>query len=300
MLARVLLWAAVLWCGCDRRRAEAQRALEEELQRWSARRVESLTKEDGWLSLAGLCWLEEGTHALGSDPSSHCRFPPRAPGKLGTVARKGEEVSLELAPRVAAKMSGAPVERAVLWPGRAEGSEGPRVEVGPVTFFVIRRGDRLALRLIDRESEARRSFPGIERFPAAPEWVVTARFEPTAEPQKLRIQNIVGLTEEMAVPGALVFSAGGRELRLLPVAEPGDDSLFIMFADLTTGKETYGAGRYLSAELPKDGKVKLDFNRAYNPPCAFTSFATCPLPPAQNRLPIRVEAGEKAFHRAGR
>jgi uncharacterized protein (DUF1684 family) len=124
---------------------------------------------------------------------------------------------------------------------------------------------------------------------------VEARLEPTPSERKISIPNVLGEVEEMSSPGTAVFTVAGKEYRLTPVVEPGGDQLFLLFGDLTNRDETYGAGRFLEVDMPKDGKVVLDFNRAYNPPCAFTPFATCPLPPPQNRLKVRVEAGEKRY-----
>jgi len=162
-------------------------------------------------------------------------------------------------------------------------------------LFVIQRGDRMGIRLRDPESQYRKGFKGIVSFPASAAYRVTARF--VAEPRKIPILNVLGQTEDSECPGYVVFRLAGKEYRLYPIIEtPGDKELFYIFRDLTAGKETYGAGRFLYSDLPKDGKVVLDFNKAYNPPCAFTPYATCPLPPKQNHIAVRIEAGEKAYH----
>jgi uncharacterized protein (DUF1684 family) len=168
------------------------------------------------------------------------------------------------------------------------------VKVGRLSLYVIKRGDKFGIRLKDPESEYRRDFHGLEYFPANEAYRVTARW--VQAPKQIPILNVLGQTEPSECPGYAEFQWNGRQLRLYPILEePGAKQLFFIFRDETAGKETYGAGRFLYSDLPKDGKVVLDFNRAYNPPCSFTPYATCPLPPPENRLPIRVEAGEKKY-----
>ena len=168
------------------------------------------------------------------------------------------------------------------------------LELGSLSFHVVKRGDHLGLRVKDRDNPARAEFKGTDYYPADRKWVVNARFEPYEPPKHVPILNVLGMETEENAPGTLAFEVDGREYRLQALKEKGEEQFFIIFADQTSGKETYGAGRYLYADPPAaDGRVKLDFNRAYSPPCAFTRYATCPLPPAQNRLPLRVEAGER-------
>jgi uncharacterized protein (DUF1684 family) len=169
------------------------------------------------------------------------------------------------------------------------------VNVGRLHLFIIKRGDRFGLRLKDPASEYRRNFHGIETFPAREEYRVTAAW--VAEPVKIPILNVLGQTDQMQSPSYATFQLHGRQYRLRPVLEaPDDRELFFIFRDQTSGKETYPAGRFLYSAMPENGKVVLDFNKAYNPPCAFTPYATCPLPPAENRLAVRIEAGEKTVH----
>jgi len=169
------------------------------------------------------------------------------------------------------------------------------VKVGRLELIVIKRGDRFGIRMKDPQSSNRRNFHGLEYFPAREAWRITATFVP--EPRKIPILNVLGQTEPNECPGYAVFRLNGKEHRLYAVLEePGAKSLFFIFKDQTAGKETYPAGRFLDTALPKDGKVVLDFNKAYNPPCVFTDFATCPLPPKENHLALRIEAGEKRYH----
>jgi uncharacterized protein (DUF1684 family) len=157
---------------------------------------------------------------------------------------------------------------------------------------VIKRGERVRLRITDSESPARRGFAGLRWFPVDEAYRVRGRFLPASRPRTIPIPNVLGQVEPMPSPGEVVFTLGGREHHLVPVRERGETQLFFIFHDETAGRETYPSGRFLYADPPQDGTVVLDFNRAYSPPCAFTNFATCPLPPPQNRLPLRIEAGE--------
>jgi hypothetical protein len=166
------------------------------------------------------------------------------------------------------------------------------VTLGSLTMFVIERGGRYGIRLKDRNSRFRKEFTGLDYFPLDESYRVQARFVP--EPRKIPVLNILGQTEEMPSPGHVEFELAGRTLRLTPVQD-SPDKLFFIFRDLTSGRETYGSGRFLYTNMPKAGRVELDFNKAYNPPCAFTPFATCPLPPKENRLPVRLAAGELRY-----
>jgi uncharacterized protein (DUF1684 family) len=171
-----------------------------------------------------------------------------------------------------------------------------KIEVGPRAFVVIRRGERFAVRMWDANAEALKGFTGIERFPLSKEWNIEARWEAYEKPKLIKIQSVIpDYMENYVVPGVAIFVVGGKEYRLEPVGEPGARQLFFIFADKTNGGDTYGAGRFLYTDPPRGGRVVLDFNKATNPPCAFSTFATCPLPPASNRLPVRIEAGEKRF-----
>ena len=174
------------------------------------------------------------------------------------------------------------------------------VHVGSLTFLFIKRadknGERYALRVKDPNADARKNFKGLDYFPADAKYRVEARFEPYNPPKKVAITNVLGMVSDETSPGVLVFNLDGKEYRIEPILEQGEKDLFLIFRDGTSGHETYGAARYLYAHpAGKDGKTIVDFNHAYNPPCAFTPYATCPLPPPQNRLPIRIEAGEKKY-----
>jgi uncharacterized protein (DUF1684 family) len=261
---------------------------------WRARRLDSLRSPGGWLTLVGLFWLDAGKNAVGSDPGNHVVLPPgKAPAFVGSIDRSGDAVTFHAAPGAGVSVDGKPVATQAL---RSDADREPTLlTLGSLSFYVIQRGDRVGVRVKDSQSEARKDFHGIESFPIDPKWRVEARLEPYDPPKSIPVPNVLGSVEPGECPGALVFQINGKTYRLDPILEKGERDLFVIFADRTNGTQTYGAGRFLYASPPIDGRTTLDFNKAYNPPCVFTLYATCPLPPPQNRLPIRVEAGEKAY-----
>lgn len=258
---------------------------------WQEQRLKNLQSDEGWLTLVGLFWLKEGEQTAGSAAESDLDFPEGTPAKLGTFTRKGNTASFQPAPGVALTLNGKPFTGGAL---KSDENGAPDVlKLGSLSLQVILRGDKLGVRVKDSQSATRKQFHGIPTYPASAAWRFDARFEPAETPRTIQVPNVLGTEEAMKVPGTLVFTVDGKEHRLTPVEEDG--RLFIIFADETNRDTTYGAGRFLYADAPKDGHVVLDFNRAYNPPCAFTRFATCPLPPRGNRLALRVEAGEKRY-----
>ena len=171
-----------------------------------------------------------------------------------------------------------------------------KVLFGTKALSAIKRGDKYAVRIWDSETPALKNFTTIDRYPVAGEWRIEARWVQYQKPKEVNIPTVIpGLVQHGIAPGVAVFTRNGKEYMLEPTIEEGDDQYFFVFGDKTNGKETYGAGRFLYADQPKDGKIILDFNKSYNPPCVFTDFATCPVPTQQNRLPITIEAGEKIF-----
>ena len=268
------------------------------VEQWRARRIARLTAPDGWLSLIGLHWLEPGPNTLGS-AAGNAIVLAKAPAHLGVVEWRADgTLSLQLAPGSGALIDGEAKSQATL---RDDRDPNPtRVSFGSLNFVVLDRGGRKALRVRDADAETRTRFSGIESFPVDPAWRVVADWIPFDPPQTLETANVIGQMERYPVPGRAVFERDGHRHELLPVIEvPGDEQLFLIFADGTSGRETYGAARFLYADPPREGKIVLDFNQAYNPPCVFTAFATCPLAPPENRLDLRVTAGEKKY-RGGR
>lgn len=264
------------------------------IETWRAERLESLTRPDGWLSLVGLLWLEPGEQSFGRGPEADLRLdnanlPPLA-GAFGVI---DGVVSFTAAPGVQVQNDDQPVTSLTLVPDTS--GEPTVLRIGTLEFYVIDREDRLGVRLRDSAAPARAGFHGLEYFPIDADWRFTAEFVPYEPEKHIPILNVLGMQVEMISPGALVFESQGKAYRLDPVLEEGTTDWFVMLADETSGHGTYGAGRYLYVTPPRDGRTVIDFNKSYNPPCAFSNFATCPLPPPQNRLPLAITAGEKTY-----
>ncbi|MFH1843354.1 MAG: DUF1684 domain-containing protein [bacterium] len=303
----------------------------QEIDDWHAQRVERLRSDTGWLTLVGLHPLAEGDNSVGSANGMDVQLIHKAPREVGrlTIHRgkagllvtlhlvEGIEVQVvdpvavaaaaEAAARAAAENTTettAAAEAAAARPTTIQGSlelipdsagRPTLVELGSLQFHVINRGDLMFLRVKDRQSEVLRDFEGIDRFPVDPAWRVTARLEVPDSALTVSIPNVLGQSDDQTSPGVLVFELAGQECRLTPIGDHGQD-LFIIFGDETNEVTTYGGGRFLSASAPaEDGTVQLDFNQATNPPCVFTPYATCPLPPECNKLTVKVEAGEKMW-----
>jgi uncharacterized protein len=258
---------------------------------WHAQREKRLAADDGWLTLVALLWLKEGDNIAGSASGATVVFPAKAPARLGTFHRSGNAVSFQPEPGVVVTRANQPFAGGPL-KSDADG-EPDILEVGGLHFFLIQRGDRMGLRVKDPDAPKRRDFHGVPTYEADPRWRIEAKWEPAPPGNSIPVPNVLGSVDKMPAPGTAVFSVDGKEFRLTPVLEEGESNLFFVFADATNRTETYGAGRYLYAQPPKEGRVVLDFNRSYNPPCAFSPYATCPLPPKQNRLSIPIAAGEK-------
>jgi uncharacterized protein (DUF1684 family) len=265
------------------------------VEAWHADRTARLAAEDGWLSLVGLDWLKAGENTLGTAPGSTVLLPEgTAPAQAGKFIVEDNSVRIRFEAGSGILVNGEAVAEVVL---KTDADGKPDLlRAGRITFYVIRRGDRLGIRMKDPEAPARRAFQGVARFPVDRAWRVEADFSPYARPQTRAIPTVLGTSEPMTAPGLLRFRLKGRMYTLEPLIEdPTHPELFIIFRDATSGRGTYPAGRFLYAAMPLNGKVVLDFNRAYNPPCAFSHFATCPLPPKENDLKIAVHAGEKDY-----
>jgi uncharacterized protein (DUF1684 family) len=289
------LIAAVLAAGVGLSQAGASGdpAYTQEIQKWREGRVERLTKPSGWLSLVGLDWLKDGRNTLGSAKDNDIIIPT-APAHLGTIMLSGGKASIALDAKSGATIDGAPRFEGELVDDSHE--KPTTVAFGTTSLYLIQREDKFALRIKDSEAPTRKHFVGIDYFDIDPSWRIEAKWEAYNPPHEVEEPNVIGQVDKVVVPGAAVFERDGQKIRLEPVIEtPGDTELFLVFADKTSGKESYGAARFVYTEPPKDGKVIIDFNKAYNPPCAFTPYATCPLPTAQNRMKVRVTAGEKKY-----
>lgn len=288
------LAAAAMACGI----AEVPTASwqEQVLQKRGAREAE-LTKEDGWLSVAGLFFLDEGTSPVGSSPDAAIRLPEGTPAAAGQVTYDGARVLFEPAPDVEARLEGGAVldGPTELRPYDADtGRAADRVRIGRVTMQVHRSGERLGIRLRDPEHPLRRTFTGMRWYDPSPAWRVAGTFVPFDEPREVEVENTMGDPVTLVSPGVVEAEIAGTPVRLLPLLSDG--KLWFVFSDETASRgETYRT-RYLYADMPEQGReVVLDFNVAWNPPCAYNPYTTCPLPPPQNRLPVAITAGELAY-----
>lgn len=263
---------------------------EKEIKDWQQIRITDLKKENGWLNLAGLFWLEEGRNSFGANTENKIVFPKdKSIDFLGDIILEKGEVFIETKADAAVFNENEKVEKLKLFPTE----KSIILKHNSLRWFVIKRGERYGIRLRDLESPFLKEFHGIETFKIDQKWKIKAQFIP-AEGKKIAILDVTGQTSQQNSPGTLVFNIAGKEYKLDALIE--EKELFVIFGDKTNKNETYGAGRFLHADMPDaEGFTYLDFNKAYNPPCAFTPYATCPLPPKQNQLAIKILAGEKNY-----
>jgi uncharacterized protein (DUF1684 family) len=249
------------------------------IREWQKQRDAALRSANGWLTLAGLFWLKPGENTVGSaDSNNFVLSNGSAPAHIGRVALKGKQViftSIDGASRVLSYEEERP----------------DVVHAGSISFYVIKRGDRLGIRVKDSASPVLKRFQGLKYFPINPEFRFEAKFVPIEK--KIPILNILGETDMEESPGVVEFTFRDHKYQLRPIYE--DNTLFFLFKDPTNKTQTYPAGRMLNTPLPVNGMVDLDFNKSYNPPCTFTPYATCPLPPKENTLPIAIQAGELRY-----
>lgn len=295
----LLLALVLLTAGCAEKSknteadAESEAAYIASIDQWHQEREAKLKASDGWLTLSGLFCLEQGNNTFGSAEGNDLTFPAgKIPEQAGVITLNGDQITVTINKGVEVQLNGQPVRQAVLF--SPEQDTVPQLTYGSLTWYVIKRADKYCVRLRDNENEALTHFRGIDRYPVKPDWRLAARLETHPTPKQIPITNIMGQTSQEDSPGTLVFELEGKQYRLDALEE--GDKLFIIFADQTNGHETYGAGRYIYADKPgADGMTVLDFNKATNPPCAFVPYATCPLPPRQNFLSLKVPAGEKTY-----
>ncbi|HQR45022.1 MAG TPA: DUF1684 domain-containing protein [Thermoanaerobaculia bacterium] len=270
-------------------------AYKAEIDAFRQQREASLRSETGWLTLVGLSWLEEGDNSVGSAPKSRVLLPKgKAPEKLGSIRLEKGTATFTAAPGADIAEGGKPAAKVVLKPD----APGPATVLthGSLSFFAIKRGSRFAVRVRDRDAASLKGFNGVPSYPADPAWRFVARFEKYQPAKKVEVPNVLGAPEMQDSPGAVVFTKDGKSWRLEALVGGARGELFLVFGDQTNAKETYGGGRFLHTPPPAaDGTVVVDFNKAVNPPCAFTPYATCPLPPASNKLALSVTAGEKSY-----
>jgi uncharacterized protein (DUF1684 family) len=309
VLVTLLFCAVGAFAGCgnedaQRRDTSAEfakrKAYEKTIYDWRAERLERLQRPDGWLSLVGMHWIEPGATRVGTNPKFQTRLAV-GPDDLGTlVLDKTNRITFQPMLDAGVTIDGQPATGPVVL---VADNPGPPTVVGfnkgDASFIVIERGGKFALRVRNALAATRTEFTGIDSFPIDPAWRLTAKFTPKPPGTKIDIVNILSMVEPMDNPGTLTFEKDGQSYTLETIDE-GDHRLFMTFADGTSGHESYPAARFVYAEYPgKDGTTILDFNQAYNPPCAFTAFSTCPMPPLSNRLPLRITAGETKPRKIG-
>jgi uncharacterized protein (DUF1684 family) len=250
---------------------------EKDVEQYRAHREAALKQDDGWLTVVGLFRLKEGENTVGSAESNDVVLPSPAAAHAGKIAfSKGQTIYY-----------------AEGKPGTLLRANSDVITIGRIKFFVIKRGEEYFIRVRDNDSKIRRDFTGLKWFPVDPSWKITGKFTRYDQPKTILFDSQNGVKQPMKSPGVVKFTHAGKEYQMEPVLEGRE--LFFIFRDATSNKTTYGAARFLYAEVPKGDTVILDFNKAINPPCAFTAYATCPLPPPQNRLTLAVTAGERKY-----
>jgi uncharacterized protein (DUF1684 family) len=262
------------------------------LARWRQQREANLKADDGWLTVSGLWWLRQGDTRVGSDPSNDIVLPAHAPASVGVLTWIGHVAVLNATPGVTVTRNGRPFESGEI---HSDADEHPdTLAVGDIRLILLKRGERMALRIKDNRSPARARFAGLRWYPPDETWQVHARFVTFPAPKKLTFDTIVGERETLESPGYAVFERGGKEYRLQAAREKSG-ALWFVFRDATSGRTTHGGARQLTVDPPIGGEIVLDFNKAVNLPCAYIPYATCPLAPPQNRLGLAIEAGEKTY-----
>lgn len=261
----------------------------EGIVKWRQEMDTNLRRENGWLALAGLFWLRKGENIIGSAPDCDILLPPRAPKRLGTFEFDGNNVTLNVEADLPVEVNGMATQTALL---DADQEDVPSfITFNDMRMVVVRRSKGVGIRLWDNTREERRSFPPREWYPVKEELRVPATYTRYDVPKIVKMPDILGAILDEPMEGYVTFTLNGQQHELI-VTELPDHRLWIQFMDLTNGDPTYPSGRYHYTDAHEDGKVFIDFNKAYSPPCAFTDYATCTFPPQENHLKARVEAGE--------
>ena len=290
----ILLPASFLFTECNHSSSPIQdeASYVASVKQWQQERLEGLKGKNGWLNLAGIYWLEEGIQTLGSDPSNDIVFPAKAPAFIGTISLKDSLVHLEVNEDVELVYENETVRELDL--SYDSSGEPSYITHGDYAWYIMKRHHSLAIRLRDYKNPAIEAMDHIPSYPIDRAYLVEAKLVPFDEVKIVTVATpFQDYTQDYECPGELHFKLRGRKLTLLPFAS--GDEYFIIISDETSGLDTYGGGRFMYAAPDSSGKVLLDFNKAYNPPCALTEFAACPMPPRENHLPVKIEAGEKVI-----
>jgi uncharacterized protein (DUF1684 family) len=271
---------------------EDKQAYIESIEQWQEERLERLKAKDGWLNLAGIYWLKEGKQSLGSHPSNDIVFPEKAPPFIGTISLKGEQAHLKVHEDAELYYKNEPVQELDL--GYESSGNPSYITHGSFAWYIMKRHTSLAIRLRDYKNPAINALDHMPGYPIDPDYVVEAKLQTFSETRTITVNTpFQDYTQDYQCPGELHFKLKGQKLKLLPFIS--GKGYFIIISDETSAMETYGGGRFMYTYPDSTGKIILDFNKAYNPPCAVTPFAACPMPPPENHLPVKVEAGEKAL-----
>jgi len=282
----LLLLAVGFLAACSSRDA----AYKQSVEQWRKNHLAKVTSDNGDLTYAALVWLREGTNSFGSAPGNDLVLPSPVPPKAGSIDFKSGKFTVHVNPDVPITMGGKPVSTAELKPDELDS----RMFLGDLTFYIHQAGERFALRMKDKHSKLRQEFAGLRWFPIDPAWRVTANFVPYSALREVPIEGILGDRSTLPMAGYVTFDLHGSHYKLEGLQDD-DGRLFFIFNDLTSKKDTYQV-RFLFSTAPANGTVELDFNEAYNPPCAFNPYTTCPLPTPGNRLQVEIPAGEKRYH----
>jgi uncharacterized protein (DUF1684 family) len=268
------------------------------VKEWQIERLKSLKSENGWLNLVGLHWLKDGQNPFGSNEANNIIFPENAPDFIGNIILYKGNLSISINDDVEVFINDSILKESEILTDADKGTT--KFKMGSFRWYIIKRGERYGIRLKDLESPLINQITEVPSFPIDSKWRLDAKFEKFDTPKEIAVPNVLGDTEYEKCYGLIKFKIGGEEHSLMPLGD-GNKGFFVIFADETSAEETYGAGRFLSVEKPdENGNTIVDFNKATNPPCAFTDYATCPLPPKENILPVKILAGEKVNEHFGR
>ena len=290
-IAIFMIFVLILF-GC-KKTSEENPGYVKEINEWHQKRIERLKAPDGWLNLVGRTWLKPGVNKFGSAKDNDVIIESeKVPAYMGEFILKDSIVTMKVYEGVEVLLDGKPTKEIIMIDDQKK--DMTVFQYGTIKWNLIIRGDKYGIRFRDLESTLVKNFKGIERFPVNSNWKFIAKFEAYNPSKKIFVPNVLGQIEEEFSPGAVVFEKDGKTFRIDAIDE--GEKLFLIIADETSGEETYGGGRFLYVDKPdSSGNLVLDFNKAYNPPCVFTKYATCPLPPEQNYLKLRIEAGEKNY-----
>lgn len=298
ILKTIILGFIVSLLSCQSNSDFNEKKYVKSVQEWQQQRLENLKDEDGWLNLVGLLWLKEGENPFGSSEANNIIFPENTPEFIGSVALYKGNISVTINNDVDVYINDSLLKECSV---NTDMDKNTTIfKLNSFKWHFIKRGNRYGIRLRDLENPLINQISTLPSFPINSKWRIKAKFEKFDKPKEIAIPNVLGDIEYEKCYGLLKFNVNNKQCSLMPLGDGVDNDFFIIFADETSAEETYGAGRFLSVEKPDaNGITYIDFNKAENPPCAFTDFATCPLPPKENILTVKILAGEKTGEHIG-